>query len=235
MAAARPRPGRAPASAPGEPSLPLVAEADELCVEHQAADPRSMLSLYRRLGALRRASAVLQQGEQRFEDAGDGGCSDRERAGERLVAAINFATEPRAGSRYPPGPVARWCCRRGPDRETPTASSCSAPPRGSCCGGRTGAGRRRWSGPRSRWMLWHSYETTAGAAAGRAGASRSAAALSLPGPPRAGKRVRSGTGTGSSTPFSEIQVRVTLTGRRVNEHADAVADGDRRGRSTRVR
>jgi alpha-glucosidase len=80
----------------GEPWLPLVARAEELCVERQAADPASILSLYRALGALRRASPALQQGAQRFEDAGDDIlCWVREHAGERLLAAVNFATAER--------------------------------------------------------------------------------------------------------------------------------------------
>jgi alpha-glucosidase len=79
----------------GEPWLPLVAAAERLCVERQAADPAASLSLVRRLAALRRGSRALQTGAQRFVDAGD----DllvwvRESAEERVLAAVNFATRP---------------------------------------------------------------------------------------------------------------------------------------------
>jgi alpha-glucosidase len=80
-----------------EPWLPLVADADALSVERQAADPRSMLRLVRRLGALRRATPALQTGSQRLvEAAPDVLAWEREQDGERLVAAINFATGPAA-------------------------------------------------------------------------------------------------------------------------------------------
>ena len=56
-----------------------------------------MLSLVRRLGALRRGSPVLQLGAQRLLDAGpDVLAWERERDGERLVAAVNFAAAPAA-------------------------------------------------------------------------------------------------------------------------------------------
>lgn len=54
----------------GEPWLPLVADAERLCVERQAGDPRSMLTLVRRLGEPRRRRQVLQIGVQRSLDAG---------------------------------------------------------------------------------------------------------------------------------------------------------------------
>ena len=80
-----------------------MADADALSVEAQAADPRSMLSLVRRLGALRRASPALQTGGQRFLDAGpDVLAWEREDGGERLVAAVNFAAAP-AALGLPPG------------------------------------------------------------------------------------------------------------------------------------
>ncbi|HEX2073231.1 MAG TPA: alpha-amylase family glycosyl hydrolase [Geodermatophilus sp.] len=80
----------------GEPWLPMVDDAERLCVERQAADPRSMLSLVRRLGALRAASATLQTGDQRMLDAGPDVLAWVRTGGtERLLAAVNFATEPR--------------------------------------------------------------------------------------------------------------------------------------------
>jgi alpha-glucosidase len=79
----------------GEPWLPLVAEAEDLCVERQAADPRSTLSLYRRLAALRAATGALQSGDQRTLDAGpDVLAWRREDEGDRLFAAMNFAPAP---------------------------------------------------------------------------------------------------------------------------------------------
>jgi len=80
----------------GTPWLPLVEAAERLCVERQAADPRSTLSLVRRLAALRAASPILQTGEQRMLDAGpDVLAWLRTLGSERLLAAVNFATEPR--------------------------------------------------------------------------------------------------------------------------------------------
>jgi alpha-glucosidase len=76
----------------GEPWLPLVADAERLCVERQAADPRSMLTLVRRLAALRRRTPALQTGAQRSLDAGpDMLAWLREDEGARLLAAVNFA------------------------------------------------------------------------------------------------------------------------------------------------
>jgi alpha-glucosidase len=97
-----PIPWRPPSAAgPGagfttaEPWLPVVADAERLCVERQAADPRSTLSLVRRLAALRAHTPALQGGAQRTVEAG----SDifawlREGEGDRLLAAMNFATTP---------------------------------------------------------------------------------------------------------------------------------------------
>jgi alpha-glucosidase len=78
-----------------KPWLPLVADAESLCVERQAADPRSTLTLVRRLAAVRARTPALQSGAQRTVEAG----SDvfawlREGDGERLLAVMNFATDP---------------------------------------------------------------------------------------------------------------------------------------------
>jgi alpha-glucosidase len=79
----------------GEPWLPLVAEAETLNAETQAADPRSTLSLVRRLAALRARTPALQDGAQLPHDAGrDVLAWIRERDGDRWLAALNFATEP---------------------------------------------------------------------------------------------------------------------------------------------
>ena len=76
----------------GEPWLPLVADAETLNVERQAADPRSTLSLARRLAALRAAEPALQGGDQRPCDI-----DHRVLAwtrGDTFLAAVNFAAEP---------------------------------------------------------------------------------------------------------------------------------------------
>ncbi|MGR6964644.1 alpha-amylase family glycosyl hydrolase [Geodermatophilus sp. URMC 61] len=80
----------------GEPWLPLVADAERLCVERQAADPSSTLSLVRRLGELRAASTALQTGRQRMLDAApDVLAWLREDGDERLLAAVNLGLGPR--------------------------------------------------------------------------------------------------------------------------------------------
>jgi alpha-glucosidase len=79
----------------GEPWLPLVADAEHLNAETQARDPRSTLSLYRRLAALRADNPVLQSGEQTTIDAGAGVLAwVREGGGDRLLAAVNFDVAP---------------------------------------------------------------------------------------------------------------------------------------------
>jgi alpha-glucosidase len=77
----------------GEPWLPLVAEAEQLCVERQAADPRSTLAFVRRLAELRATLPVLQGGTQVTLDAGPDVLAWRRDDGDvRVVAAVNFAT-----------------------------------------------------------------------------------------------------------------------------------------------
>jgi alpha-glucosidase len=76
----------------GEPWLPLVAEAENLCVEAQAGDPRSTLSLVRDLARLRADTPALQLGAQRMLQAGrDLLAWIREDQGDRMLAAVNFA------------------------------------------------------------------------------------------------------------------------------------------------
>ena len=76
----------------GEPWLPFVAGAAELSAEAQAADPRSTLSLVRRLAALRRDEPVLQSGSQRTLEAGENVLAWMR--GEEFLAAVNFGTSP---------------------------------------------------------------------------------------------------------------------------------------------
>jgi alpha-glucosidase len=89
-------PGPAAGFTRGEPWLPVVAEAERLNVERQAADPASMLSFVRRLAALRADTPALQTGAQRMLDAGPGVLAWERTAGdERLLVAVNFDDAPR--------------------------------------------------------------------------------------------------------------------------------------------
>jgi len=76
----------------GEPWLPPVADADTLNVRSQAGDPRSALSLFRRLAALRRELPALQGGTQRTVEAGSDVLAWLR--DEQLLVAVNFAAAP---------------------------------------------------------------------------------------------------------------------------------------------
>jgi alpha-glucosidase len=90
----------------GEPWLPVVADAERLNVERQAADPASTLSLARRLAALRRDTPALQLGAQRFVDAGEDVLAwERERDGERLLCAVNFGASTASLRHAGAGPI----------------------------------------------------------------------------------------------------------------------------------
>jgi alpha-glucosidase len=79
----------------GTPWLPLITDAETLCAQRQAEDPRSTLSLFRRLAKLRAETPALQGGDQRLLDTGpDILAWTREHAGDRLLAAINFTARP---------------------------------------------------------------------------------------------------------------------------------------------
>ncbi len=79
----------------GEPWLPVVADAEHLCVEAQAEDPASTLTFSRRLLALRAGLAALHGGSQRTLECGpDVYCYVRE-AGQRLLVALNFSSSRR--------------------------------------------------------------------------------------------------------------------------------------------
>jgi alpha-glucosidase len=83
-------PGRGAGFTDGEPWLPVD---DALNARDQAEDPRSSLTLFRRLAALRRELPELQHGAQRRIDAGpDVLAWVRD---ERILVAVNFAAEPR--------------------------------------------------------------------------------------------------------------------------------------------
>jgi alpha-glucosidase len=78
----------------GRPWLPLVADAERLCVQAQFEDPDSFLSLVRRLAWRRRDDRCLQEGEQRTLDAGEGILGYlRELDGETRLVLLNFETQ----------------------------------------------------------------------------------------------------------------------------------------------
>jgi alpha-glucosidase len=78
----------------GEPWLPLVDDAESLCVEAQEEDASSTLHLTRRIAALRTATPALQTGRQRTIDAGaDVLAWLREDDATRLLALVSFASE----------------------------------------------------------------------------------------------------------------------------------------------
>src|SRR3954454_11855464 len=78
----------------GTPWLPLPPDVERVNAAAQAKDPRSTLSLYRALIALRRAVPALIDGRQRMVDAGPGILAYlRELDGERVLVALNFTPE----------------------------------------------------------------------------------------------------------------------------------------------
>jgi alpha-glucosidase len=79
----------------GIPWLPLITDAERLCAQRQAEEPRSTLSLFRRLAKLRAETPALRRGDQRLLEVGrDILAWTREDAADRLLAAINFAARP---------------------------------------------------------------------------------------------------------------------------------------------
>ncbi|HEY1616601.1 MAG TPA: alpha-amylase family glycosyl hydrolase [Streptosporangiaceae bacterium] len=80
----------------GRPWLPPGAEPERRNVATQAADPGSLLSLYRRLIRLRAASQALRRGSYRTAQAPGGVLAYwREKDGEKFLIALNFTSEPR--------------------------------------------------------------------------------------------------------------------------------------------
>jgi alpha-glucosidase len=81
----------------GTPWLPVVEDAERLAVAVQRDDPRSDLSLWRRLIALRHGSAAFSFGAQRMLGTGEHVLAwVREDAAERLLFAIDMS--PGSGS-----------------------------------------------------------------------------------------------------------------------------------------
>ena len=78
----------------GEPWLPVAEDFKTVNVEAQRDDPRSLLSLHRRLLALRRATPALAVGSYTPLDAeGDVLAYVREAEGARLLVALNLGAE----------------------------------------------------------------------------------------------------------------------------------------------
>lgn len=76
----------------GAPWLPLVEDAEQLCVAAQEDDPASTLHLTRRIAALRRRTVALSGGSQVTVDVGPEVLAwVREGAGERYLAMVSFA------------------------------------------------------------------------------------------------------------------------------------------------
>jgi alpha-glucosidase len=79
----------------GEPWLPLVDGAAALSVEAQLGDPASMLSLHRRLLAVRRATPALHAGSLELVDAPAGIVAfDRRHRGEHARILLNLTGTP---------------------------------------------------------------------------------------------------------------------------------------------
>jgi alpha-glucosidase len=80
-----------------EPWLPIADDHREINVRSQQTDPRSMLALFRRLIALRRASPALTVGSYRPLDTRDDLALAylREHEDQRMLVALNFGTETR--------------------------------------------------------------------------------------------------------------------------------------------
>ncbi|XYI01703.1 alpha-amylase family glycosyl hydrolase [Sorangium sp. So ce1128] len=80
----------------GAPWLPLAPDAGRTNVEALRADPRSILSLYRALIALRRAEPALAIGSYAPVAAGDDLLAyERAHGGRRLVVVLNLSSHPR--------------------------------------------------------------------------------------------------------------------------------------------
>lgn len=109
------RPGRDPARTPmqwdnslqagfttSRPWLPVSPDFSQRNVTAEAADPRSLWSLYRQLLALRRMSPVLSRGDYRVIEGSPRDCLLYERAArtaaggsvERMLVAVNFSQRP---------------------------------------------------------------------------------------------------------------------------------------------
>jgi alpha-glucosidase len=76
-----------------DPWLPVVADAESLCVESQQQDPRSTLAFTRELIHLRSREPALRSGGQRpVIAAPDVFCFERD-LGRRFLIALNFSSD----------------------------------------------------------------------------------------------------------------------------------------------
>lgn len=94
-----PMPWRRPSEAgPGagfttaEPWLPVVPDAEDLCVESQQQDPASTLMFVRALIRLRARERALQSGTQRMVDAASEILCFERRLDQRFLVALNFTS-----------------------------------------------------------------------------------------------------------------------------------------------
>jgi alpha-glucosidase len=88
----------------GEPWLPVAADLGRVNVAAQARDPRSLLSLYRRLIALRRADPALSVGDYRLCAADDGILAYwRRQPGRHRLIVLNLGDDARAFRTVPTG------------------------------------------------------------------------------------------------------------------------------------
>lgn len=96
--------GRNAGFSTGEPWLPVARDADAVNVAAQAADPSSILSLYRALIRLRRAEPALSVGDYRPRSAGENILSyERHHQGRRFLVALNMSGESRSLNGLPAG------------------------------------------------------------------------------------------------------------------------------------
>ena len=86
-------------SAPDTPRLwlPLAADYQQVNVERQLAEPASILNLYRRLLAYRKATPALRRGSYQAIDGVPEDCCVylRQADGQRILVALNFSAEER--------------------------------------------------------------------------------------------------------------------------------------------
>jgi alpha-glucosidase len=101
----------------GTPWLPMTADAERLNATTQAADPRSVLALYRALLALRREQDDLQGGAIAFTASHHPDVLSYRR-GERHVVALNFSAQPRPVT-WPEGARTRLSTHLDGDRDEP--------------------------------------------------------------------------------------------------------------------
>ncbi|MPZ88320.1 MAG: DUF3459 domain-containing protein [Nitriliruptorales bacterium] len=79
----------------GNPWLPMTDQAETINVHSQASDPRSMLSLYRRLLRLRLTMPALRSGDYRSLDTGETVYTYlRATDDQRFLVALNFTSAP---------------------------------------------------------------------------------------------------------------------------------------------